>query len=76
MSEDPAILQNALDGAGFAGLAIGACLGLALGVWLVGRCWRWAMRDVSRWRDAQLGRAGVFDARHEDEGSGGDGAGS
>lgn len=46
-------LQNWLDGAGFAGLFLGACIGLFVGTWIVGRCWKWAMREASQWKDTQ-----------------------
>jgi hypothetical protein len=54
VTDDPT-LQNMLDGAGFAGLAIGVVAGLALGTWIVTRCWRWAMKEATKWMDAQRG---------------------
>lgn len=58
MNVDEVINQNLADSAGFAGLFIGACFGLLLGVWLVTKCWKWAMREATAWRDEQKGNGG------------------
>jgi hypothetical protein len=55
VTPDDTNLQNWLDGAGFAGLAIGVVAGLVLGTWIVTRCWRWAMREATKWMDEQRG---------------------
>lgn len=64
---DETNLQNWLDGAGFAGLALGVCFGLALGTWIVTRCWKWAMREASRWKDTQTRVVPLSELMEQDE---------
>jgi hypothetical protein len=54
---DDTTIQNALDASGFAGLFIGAVGGLVVGTWIVTRCWRWAMKEASRWLASQKGES-------------------
>lgn len=43
---DDTTIQNALDASGFAGLALGVVFGLVLGVWIVVKVWRFAVREL------------------------------
>jgi hypothetical protein len=52
---DDTTIQNALDASGFAGLFVGSVFGLVLGTWIVTRCWRWAMKEATKWMDSQRG---------------------